>query len=93
VTFAWVRISKAAELTGYTVAAIESKIRDGVWLEGQVWAKAPDGRILISIEGYNSWAAPTTASPQRPRARSKSPLPIGAPGAASDSNSSPRPLT
>jgi hypothetical protein len=46
-------ISKFSIESGYTEWAIRGKIRDGVWLEGRVWVKAPDGRILISIEGYN----------------------------------------
>jgi hypothetical protein len=42
---------RAAELTGYSVRAIEGKRAEGVWLEGQVWKKAPDGHIMISLEG------------------------------------------
>lgn len=52
----YVTISKFSELSGYTEDAIRSKIRDGVWLLGFVWIKAPDGRILISTDGYRRWA-------------------------------------
>jgi hypothetical protein len=51
-----VTIKRFAELSGYTEAAIRGKIREGVWLESVVWIKAPDGRILIDIEGYEKWA-------------------------------------
>lgn len=52
----YVRISLAATITGYTEKAIRRKIADGVWREGDVWRKAPDGSILISIKGYTAWA-------------------------------------
>jgi hypothetical protein len=52
----YVRITLAAAVTGYTPKAIERKIEEGVWLEGEVWIKAPDGSRLISIEGYKKWA-------------------------------------
>lgn len=42
-------------ITGYTVKAIERKIESGVWAEGGVVKKAPDGRRLISVEGYKRW--------------------------------------
>lgn len=46
----------AALATGYSVKAIQSKREKGVWIEGREWFKAPDGRVLISLRGYNSWA-------------------------------------
>lgn len=51
-----VTIPKASAETGYTEDAIRSKIKRGEWLEGFVWIKAPDGRILIDLEGYERWA-------------------------------------
>lgn len=42
-------------VTGYTVKAIERKIERGDWVEGKVWIRAPDGRILIDIVGYQKW--------------------------------------
>lgn len=42
-------------ITGYTVKAQERKREEGVWRENEVWTKAPDGRILMSISGYNAW--------------------------------------
>jgi hypothetical protein len=66
----WVTIKKAAELTGYTEAAIRSKIAEGVWVEGKVWKRAPDGRPLISMEGYEAWVDGDVSVPQARRASS-----------------------
>lgn len=52
----YVTIPKFASESGYTEDAIRTKIKNGVWLEGHVWMKAPDGRILIITEGYERWA-------------------------------------
>lgn len=51
-----VTVEKASEETGYTKKAIERKIDSGVWPEGMVWIKAPDGRRLIDMAGYDAWA-------------------------------------
>lgn len=48
-------IRRAAEVTGYSVRAIELKIAGGVWREGLEWVKAPDGHRMISTEGYRKW--------------------------------------
>lgn len=50
-----VTIERFHELSGYTPDAVRSKIKRGDWLEGAVWIKAPDGRILIDLEGYERW--------------------------------------
>jgi len=52
---AYVLLRKAAEITGYSVKAIERKIERGQWVEGREWVKAPDGRRLVSIKGYEQW--------------------------------------
>ena len=52
----YVTIPKAAEVTGYSAQAIRTKIHRGVWAEGRVWRRAPDGRILISLRGVEAWA-------------------------------------
>jgi len=49
-------IPKFSVESGYTEDAIRAKIKRGDWLEGFVWIKAPDGRILIDVEGYQRWA-------------------------------------
>lgn len=53
----FVRIKVAAAITGYTERAIETKILRGVWLERHEYVRAPDGAILIDMEGYARWAA------------------------------------
>jgi hypothetical protein len=45
----------ATAMTGYTVKAMRRKIERGEWIEGRVWIRAPDGRILISIAGFEKW--------------------------------------
>lgn len=42
-------------MTGYSAKAIYHKIEGGVWLENQQFRRAPDGRILIDVEGYEAW--------------------------------------
>ena len=51
----FVTIKKFSELTGYSENAVRGKIQRGDWLQDQVWKKAPDGRILIDLEGYEKW--------------------------------------
>ena len=48
-------IKKFSSESGYTPDAIRSKIKTGVWLKDEVWVKAPDGRILIDVMGYEKW--------------------------------------
>ena len=74
----YVLIERASELTGYSVKAIEQKIDTGVWQEGSVWMKAPDGRRHIIMGGYNKWVETGRELP-RARRQSKS----GSPGKAS----------
>ena len=57
-------IEQFAAESGYTPAAIRTKIRDGIWTEG-VWIKAPDNRVLISIEEFNLWAINIAAFTQK----------------------------
>ena len=42
---------------GYTEKAVRRKIEDGVWVMGRELRKAPDGHIMIDLEGYNRWVA------------------------------------
>ena len=51
----YITIAKFAELSGYTAVAVRAKLRDGVWLEGREYRKAPDGRVLIDVDGYYKW--------------------------------------
>ena len=41
---------------GYTERAVESKIEKGVWREGKEYRRAPDGHIMIDLEGVKRWA-------------------------------------
>lgn len=51
----YVTIAKFSAESGYSEDAIRSKIKGGVWLQDIVWKKAPDGRVLIDIDGYEAW--------------------------------------
>ncbi|MBS0422621.1 MAG: excisionase [Proteobacteria bacterium] len=51
----YVLLPLAALVTGYTVKAMERKIERGDWVEGRVWRRAPDGRVLIDLVGYQKW--------------------------------------
>jgi hypothetical protein len=69
----WVTIGKFEELTGYTEAATRSKIARGDWREGKEWKKAPDGRVLMSMQGYEQWVDPIEpVSEKHPAAPSRS---------------------
>ena len=48
----WITIEKICAESEYTPDAARSKIKRRDWLEGHVWIKAPDDRILIDTEGY-----------------------------------------
>jgi hypothetical protein len=73
----YVTISKFVTESGYTENAIRSKIHDGVWRDGQEWKKAPDGRILIDVEGYTRWVE--VGEPLRPRQRVPGKIAAGSP--------------
>ena len=47
-------IKKFASDSGYSEKAIRHKIYGGVWGDG-IKYKAPDGRVLISTEGFEKW--------------------------------------
>ncbi|MNY40232.1 hypothetical protein D3C86_1749590 [compost metagenome] len=86
-------IKKFADESGYTEDAVRTKIRDGIWSEGTIWVKAPDGRVLINTEGYDAWASSTMAFGQLPTRPSKSTSIMRTSGAGSASSFSPPPLT
>lgn len=71
----YLTVRKFSSESGYTEAAIRSKIQDGTWLKDRVWRHAPDGRVLIDVEGYEAWVE--MGKPSRAyRGRSYSPPPI-----------------
>lgn len=51
----YVKLPLFEALTGYTEKAVRRKIEDGIWLEGEEYRRAPDGHILVSLEGYYKW--------------------------------------
>lgn len=51
----WIKISLFAEYTKYTIDAIKAKRSRGVWKDGVITKKAPDGSILINIDAYHKW--------------------------------------
>lgn len=54
-TLRYVLMAKFCEESGYTEKAIRRKIESGVWLENQQFRKAPDGHIMVDVEGYGRW--------------------------------------
>jgi len=51
----YIRIPKFEQLTGYTEKAIARKIETGAWREGREYRRAPDGHILVDLQGYERW--------------------------------------
>jgi len=48
----WMLVPLFCALTGCTEKAVRRKIKDGVWLQGRHFSKAPDGRITIDLQAY-----------------------------------------
>jgi len=73
----YVTIAKFAAESGYTEDAIRTKIRDGIWREDLEWRKAPDGRVLIDVDGYHRWVetGPVLSARRKP-VSSGSPPPL-----------------
>ena len=53
----WVRGHLFEAITGYSIDAQNAKRKNGVWEEGVIWMKAPDGNILYNVNAYNAWVA------------------------------------
>lgn len=51
----YVRLPLFERMTGYTQKAVRRKIEEGHWLEGRQYKRAPDGHILVDMEGYARW--------------------------------------
>ena len=88
----YVTVRKFSSESGYTEAAIRAKIADGTWEKDYVWRKAPDGRVLIDVEGYEAWVemGKPSRSHRGGRFRSvKSPKPVMSLGPGLES---PKPL-
>ena len=48
-------IEKHADETGYTPKALRRKIERGDFVAGREFTKAPDGRVLIIVKGFEKW--------------------------------------
>jgi len=74
----YLTIPKFAAESGYSQDAIRAKIRDAIWREGLEWQRAPDGRILIDVDGYHRWVEGDGVLKvvQQPAPRGKSPAPL-----------------
>lgn len=86
-------VKKFSEATGYTERAIRTKISKGVWPMGEIWIKAPDNHVLISVEGYEAWVESGMESGARQPPALKSVSCMKARSVASVSHLSPAPLT
>lgn len=62
------RIPLFCQETGYSEKAVARKIEDGVWVEGREYVRAPDGRRLIDMDGFNRWARSEQNTKPRPNA-------------------------
>ena len=51
----WVLICKASQETGYSEAAIRTKIKRQIWTRGRHWRKAPDNRVFINLRAVQRW--------------------------------------
>jgi hypothetical protein len=51
----FVTVRLASTLIGLSDAAIRGKIREGKWLDGREYVRAPDGGIFISLKGVERW--------------------------------------
>ncbi len=90
-----ITIKKFCTETGYTVQAVNSKISRGDWVRDKEYIKAPDGRILIDINGFHEWAQKKNIqeSGQEAKVQSQSPSITKARNVVSALNSTPPPLT
>lgn len=55
----WVLVKRFAEVTGYSENAVRHKVKGGIWLEGRIWRKAPDGRIFLNLAEFERWVEST----------------------------------
>lgn len=51
----WMLIKRFAEVTDYSENAVRHKIKGGIWVEGRIWRKAPDGRIFVNMDEFERW--------------------------------------
>jgi len=51
----WVLVKRFAEVTGYSENAVRHKVKNGTWVQGRIWRKAPDGRIFLNLAEFERW--------------------------------------
>lgn len=57
----YITINLLSDISGYSPEAIRQKRKNGIWLEGTHWKKAPDGRILFNHLKIVEWIEGKTA--------------------------------
>ena len=65
------RIPLFCQESGYSEKAVARKIEDGVWVEGREYVRAPDGRLLIDMDGFEKWARSEQSTQPRPTAHGR----------------------
>lgn len=55
----YVTIALASVMTGLSEKAIRRKIEYGVWRERIEWRRAPDGHLMVDIQGVERWVEAT----------------------------------
>lgn len=48
-------VKRFPEVTGYSENAVRHKVKNGTWVQGRIWRKAPDGRVFINLEEFERW--------------------------------------
>lgn len=87
------RIPLFCQETGYSEKAVARKIEDGVWVEGREYVRAPDGRLLIDMDGFNRWALGEQRWAEKQQAAALSPAnAASASGSRGTENATPRSL-
>ena len=51
----WLMVDKFCQITGLSKDAVKSKRFKGVWPDGFVTKKAPDGNLYVNIDQYEKW--------------------------------------
>ena len=53
-------LSLSGQCPGYSENAIRHKVKNGTWMEGRIWRKAPDGRIFVNVVEFERWVESET---------------------------------
>lgn len=51
----FVTIKKFCAETGRSEREVRNKIVAGAWRMDEIFVKAPDGRLLVDVSGYEDW--------------------------------------